>query len=73
MRRFLKITDKFGIITCLVSFWQGADKVVGVGLDGGLDHSVGGRVAQTIGDVLLHRTSKQNWLLTHQRHLQEGT
>lgn len=59
-------------ITCVVLLWEVADEVVGVGLDGGLDHGVGVHVAQTIGDVLLHCPSKQNRLLTHQRHLQQG-
>lgn len=62
---FLKKKDTGGIITCLVLFWESADEVVGVGLDGGLDHLTGGRVAQPIGDVFLHRPSKQNRLLTH--------
>lgn len=63
--------ETWWILTGLVLFWEGADEVVGVGLDGGLDHGTGGRVAQTVGDVLLHRPSKQNRLLTHQRHLRE--
>ncbi len=58
------------IITCLIAFREGADKIVSISLGGSLNHSFHGDVCQAIGDVFLDRSGKQHRLLAHKSYLQ---
>ena len=61
------------VITCLVACREAADELVSVSLGGRLLHGLHGDVAEAVGDVLLHRPSKQHRLLAHQTDLQTTT
>lgn len=59
------------IITCVIAFREDGDKIMSVGLGGGMNHRLLGDISQTVGDVLLNRPGKQRRLLTHKSHLQK--
>lgn len=58
-------------LTRVIALRQAADEVVSVGLFGRCDHDFSRSVRETVGDVLLYRASKKDWLLSNQHHLRE--